>query len=176
MTALLAFIGALVAIVLIAIVVNRLRGARAHYLEAWTPEPGEDRLLEDATADFYAVPRLGQAKRMSFARIRRSHAVLTNRRIVIATRALFSTRYMITHIVYLAGDGGPAELAQLSGGLYRTGYIVMSADPADMSVEKDDGKRYLRIVPEQNASGALIEHCRLYSDNASGFLDMATAG
>ena len=40
---------------------------------------------------------------MSFARLRRTHAVLTNTRIVIATRALLSRRYMITHMVHLGG-------------------------------------------------------------------------
>ena len=176
MTAFLIFLGALVAIVLVAIVVNRIRGGRAHYLDAWTPEPGERRLLDDPRADFYVVPRLGQARKMSFARLHRSHAVLTDVRIVVATRALLSRRYMITHVVHLAGDAtGPAELRQMSGGLYSTGYIVIAARPSEMTVEGDGGKPYLRIVPEQTASGAMIEHCRLYSDDAAGFRDAAAA-
>lgn len=176
-TAFLAFLGALVAIVLVAVVVNRVRGGRAHYLDAWTPEPGERRLLDDPRADFYVVPRLGQARRMSFARLHRSHAVLTDVRIVVATRALLSRRYMITHMIHLAGDGtGPAELGWMSGGLYSTGYIVIAARPSGMTVEDDGGRKaYLRIVPEQTASGAMIEHCRLYSDDAAGFRDAAAA-
>jgi hypothetical protein len=175
-TAFLLFLGALAAIVLVAIVVNRVRGGRAHYLDGWTPEPGERRLLDDPRADFYVVGRLGQARRMSFARFHRSHAVLTDVRIVVATRALLSRRYMITHMVHLAGDGtGPAELGQMSGGLYSTGYIVISARPSEMTVEGDGGKPYLRIVPEQTASGAMIEHCRLYSDDAARFRDAAAA-
>jgi hypothetical protein len=174
MLAVLAFIGALAAIVLAGIVVSRVRGGRAHYLDAWTPGPGERRLLEDAGADFYVVPRLGQAKVMTFARRRRSHAVLTDGRLVIATRALMSRRYMITHMVHLDRDADPpAALGQLSGGLYTTGYIVMSARPADMTVEDDRGKPYLRIVPEATASATNVEHCRLYTDNAAGFLDWA---
>lgn len=177
MIAVLAFVGALVAIVLAAIVVNRIRGARAHYLDAWTPGPGERRLLEDARADFYVVPRLGQAKVMSFARRHRTHAVLTDTRLVVATRALWSRRYMITHMIHLGRDPEPpADLARLSGGLYTTGYIVMSARPADMTVEDDRGKAYLRIVPEPTASGTNVEHCRLYSQNAAGFLDWAGSG
>ena len=177
MVAVLAFLGALVAIVLVAIVVNRVRGARAHYLDAWSPDPGEHRLLEDPAADFYVVPRLGQAKVMSFARLRRTHAVLTNTRIVIATRALLSRRYMITHMVHLGRDADPpAELGQLGGGLYTTGYSVMSARPSDMTVEDGGGKAYLRIVPEPTASGTNVEHCRLYSDDAAGFLDWARSG
>ena len=112
---------------------------------------------------------------MSFARRRRTHAVLTNTRIVIAMRALFTKRYMITHIVHLDGDDAPpAELGRLSGGLYTTGLIVVAARPSDMTVEIDGRKPYLRIVPEPTASGAMIEHCRLYSDDPAGFRDAAT--
>lgn len=161
---------------LVAVVVNRVRGGRAHYLDAWALESGERRLLDDPRADFYVVPRLGQARKMSFARLHRSHVVLTDVRIVVATRALLSRRYMITHMVHLAGDvTGPAELRQMSGGLYSTGYIVIAARPSGMTVEDDGGKPYLRIVPEQTASGAMIEHCRLYSDDAAGFRDAAVA-
>lgn len=175
MTAILAFAGALVAIALVAIVINKKNGVRAQYLGEWTPEPGERRLLEDPTADFYVVGRMGQARVMSFARLRRTHAVLTNTRIVIAARALFSKRYMITHIVHLDGDDSPpAELGQLSGGLYTTGCIVVSARPSGMTVEIDGRKPYLRIVPEPTASGAMIDHCRLYSDDPTGFRDAAT--
>lgn len=176
MVALLAFIGALAAIVLFAVVVNRVRGGRAHYLDGWSPDPGERRLLEDRRADFYVVPRLGQAKVMSFARMHRSRAVLTDRRLVVATRALLSRRYMITHMVYLDGAADPpAELGQLSGGLYSVGYSVMAADPAEMTVAQDGAKAYLRIVPRPTASGTNVEHCRLYSDEAAAFRDAAAS-
>ena len=42
-----------------------------------------------------------------------------------------------------------------------------------MTVEDGGGKAYLRIVPEQTASGANVEHCRLYSDDAAGLRDAA---
>ena len=141
MYALLAFVAVLVVIVAIGVAINRLRGGRAHYLDAWTPAAGERTLWEDREADFHVVPRLGQARRMSFARMRRTHAVLTDVRIIVATRALLSRRYMITHMIHLAGrDDGPPELAMLSGGLYSTGYIVLSARPAPMTLE-DGGAR-----------------------------------
>ncbi len=175
MSAVLAFVGALVAIVLLAVVVNRVRGVRARYLDAWEPEPGERRLLEDPAADFYVVPRLGQAKVMSFARMRRTHAVLTDERLVIATRALLSKKYMITDVILLGSErgDGAAELGHMSGGLFSTGYTVMAADPSDMTVEDGGGTAYLRIVPRPTASATNVEHCRLYSDDAAGFLDWA---
>ena len=94
---------------------------------------------------------------------------------MIATRAFLSKRYMITHMVHLGGDDGPAELGRLSGGLYTTGYTVLSALPSAMTVEEDGAERYLRIAPEPTASGTNIEHCRLYSDVAAGFLAAATS-
>ena len=42
-----------------------------------------------------------------------------------------------------------------------------------MTVEQDGAKRYLRIVPEPTASGAMIEHCRLYADDPTAFLEAA---
>lgn len=177
MPAILAFVGALVAIAVVAIVVNRARGVRAHYLDAWTPGPGERTLLEDPRADFYVVARAGQAKVMSFARLRRTHAVLTNTRIVIATRALLSKRYMITYMIHLGRDDTPpAELGQLSGGLFSRGYSAVSARPSGMTVEDDGGKPYVRITPEPTASGTMIDHCRLYSDEAAGFREAAASG
>jgi hypothetical protein len=173
--ALLAFAGALAAIVIGAVVVNRVRGVRAHYLDAWSPEPGEERLLEDPRADFYVVPRLGQAKVMSFARRRRTHVVLTGARLVIAQKAAMSRRYMITHVLMLHDDGGAeaAELERMTAGQFTRGYIVMSARREHMTVEADGGKRYLRIVPEPTPSATNVEHCRLYSDMAPLLLERA---
>lgn len=175
MTAVLVFVGALVAIAVLAIVVNRLRGVRAQYLDAWSQDPGEERLWEDPRADFHVVPRLGQARVMSFARPHRTHAVLTNTRLVIATRALLSRRYMVTHVVVLGGRGaGTPELERMTGGQFSLGYVVMSARPERMSVETDGAKPYLRIVPDPTPSATNVEHCRLYSDTAEDLLARAS--
>jgi hypothetical protein len=176
-TALIAFVAALAAIVAGAVVVNRVRGAKAHYLESWTPEPGERTLAEDLGADFAVVGRTGQAKVMTFPRLRRTRVVMTDARIVIAPRALASKRHMITYVILLAGDGTPddEDLRGLGGGLTTTGYITIAARPEGMTVEPDGSKRYLRIVPEPTASAAMIEHCRLYSDDPEAFLEAARA-
>ncbi len=174
MTALVLFLAALAAIVVVAIAVNRIRGVSASWIESWAPEPGERRLLDDPRADFYAVPRLGQARKMSFARLHRTHAVVTDARIVIAARALLSRRHMITHVIHLdPGDEAPPELAKLSGGLFTKGFETLSARRSELSVVRDGAKEYLRIVPEQTASGAMTEHCRLYSDRAPDLLAAA---
>ena len=175
MTALIAFVAALAAIVAGAVVVNRIRGARAHYVETWAPEVGERILAEDRAADFAVVGRMGQAKVMTFARLRRTHAVMTTSRIVIAVRALASKRHMITYVILLQDDDPPSDddLRRLGGGLTTTGYITIAARPSGMTVEQDGAKRSLRIVPEPTESAAMIEHCRLYGDDPDAFLEAA---
>jgi len=42
-----------------------------------------------------------------------------------------------------------------------------------MTVEKDGAKRYMRIVPEPTESAEMIEHCRLYGDDPTAFLEAA---
>lgn len=174
MTAVMVFVGVLVAIVVVGFVVSRVRGGRAHYLDAWSPEAGERTLVDDPAADFYVVPRMGQARKMSFARMHRTHAVLTDRRLIVAVKVLFGRRHMITHMVLLqAADAPPGTADRLSGGLLDTGYIVLVASPAGMRTERDGDKPYLRIDPDSTASSATIEHCRLYSDLADRFQEAA---
>lgn len=160
-------VAAFVAVVAVGAVVSRRRGARVHYLDAWTPAEGEQRLLEDPAADVYVVPRLGQAKVMSFARRGRTRAVVTDRALIVGMKAAFSKRHIITHVVHLSRDGMPdADLGKLSGGLYSTGYISLSAQPAGITTSIDGSKPYVRIAPDPTASGANIEHLRLYTDDA----------
>jgi len=176
MLTVLIFIGALIAIAVGAIVVNRIKGVHAHYLESWAPMPGEQRVLDDPAADFYVIPIMGQAEIMSFARRHRTHAVLTDARLIIATKVLLSSRHMITHIVQLTDDADAQdELNLLTGGQFTKGFITYSARPNRMTVASDGRKTYLRIVPEPTASATNIEHCRLYTDRAAEFLEHAGA-
>src|SRR3954471_15383721 len=95
--ALLYFLGALVAIVLVATVVNRVTGTKAVYLETLELTPGERELWRDERADFATLPRLGQAAVMSYPRLRRHTVLWTNRRVLVAQKPLFSSRRMLTH-------------------------------------------------------------------------------
>jgi len=168
-TALLVFLGCLAAIVLGAIAVNRARGIRAVYLDAWTPEPGERVRFDDPGADFFVVARMGQAKVMTFARMHRGRAILTDRRLLIGARPLASRRHMLTHVVLLPGAASE-DLDRLTGGQYRTGYLTFAASPEGMTAAADGVKPYVRIVPDGTASSAMVEHCRLYTDRAAEFV------
>ena len=173
MNSFLIFIGVLAGLVLLAMIVNKINGVKAHYIDALSFEAGETKVAEDREADFHVVTLLGKAAYMSFARLRRTHAVFTDSRIVIASKVLFGSRYMITHMLYYARDNAPAaELDKISGGLYSKGYLVMRADRGAMTVEMDGKKPFIRIVPVATLSSTNIEYGRLYCDNAADILRM----
>ncbi|HEY6559293.1 MAG TPA: hypothetical protein VI072_18540 [Polyangiaceae bacterium] len=75
--AFLLFLGALLAIVVFALVVNRLTGTKASYLDELKLEAGESELWRDTQADFAWVPRTGRALVTSYARMRRHSVVWT---------------------------------------------------------------------------------------------------
>lgn len=172
MTTLLIFLGCLAAIVLGAVAINRARGIKAVYLEAWSPEPGESVRFDDPAADFYVIPRLGQAKVMSFARMHRGRAILTDRRLLVGARPLASKRHMLTHVILLPGSDSE-DLGRLTAGQFRTGYQTYAARPEGMTAEADGDKAFIRIVPDSTASTTTIEHCRLYTDRAAEFMAAA---
>ena len=171
MAPVLIFLGVLALLIGGAIVANRLRGVSAHYLDTWDLDAGEHHLAEDDTADFYSVPRLGQARVMTFLRTHRTHAVVTDRRIVIAQRTLAKKRWMIIHEIYLDAALAPAAaLRSRGGGLGSLGYTVVVTTPAQVRQEQDGDKQYLRIEPVSTASSTNIDHLRLYSDHAAELL------
>ena len=94
---------------------------------------------------------------------------------MIAVRTLASKRHMITYVILLQGDDPPSDddLRRRDGGLTTTGYITIAARPSGMTMEQDGAKRYLRIVPEPTESAEMIEHCRLYGDDPTAFLEAA---
>lgn len=173
MTSLLIFLGCLAAIALVAVTVNRARGIRATYLDAWTFEPGEEVRFDDPGTDFHVVARFGQARVMTFPRMRRGRAILTDRRLLIGARPLASRRHMLTHVVLLAGAVSE-DMDRLTGGQFHSGYVTYAARPEGMAAETDGGKAYVRIVPDPTESARPVEHCRLYTDRAAEFVAAAS--
>ena len=170
MTDVLVFAGALAALVALAMAVNRLRGVKASYVDTFALEGGERVLLEDREADFHPVAKLGRAAVMSFARLKRAHAVLTNRRLIIGQKTLWGGRHMVTHVLYLhAPQLRPAELDALHGGLFSLGYQVLMVAPAAVRSSMDGEKPYVTVVPQETASATNVEHFRLYSQAAVDF-------
>jgi len=152
--AFLLFVGALAAIVLFAVIVNRLTGTRAIYLETLQFESGERELWRDERSDFAAVPHLGQAASMSYARMRRHTVVWSDRRIIVSQKPLFSSRHMITHQIHFTdGTAGAQAAGEAFGGFYGRGFTTIAATAK--SFGQVNHKDCVRIKPTQESGAKL---------------------
>jgi len=153
------------AFILGAIIFNKIKGVKAHYLDEFKPEPSEEILHREAGADFHMVTKLGRAQVMSFARLRRAELIVTNRRIVVGQKVLFGKRYMITHMFWLdSGSTVQSELDKMTGGQYSLGYVNYLAKRSAVTSEIDGKKPYVKFIPDATASATNIEHLRIYVD------------
>ncbi len=159
------FLIAIAAFILGAMLINKIKGVKAQYLDAFTPESGEQIVHREAGADFHMVTKLGRAQVMSFARLRRAELILTNRRIVVGQKVLFGKRYMITHVLWLdSGSTVQSELDKMTGGQYSLGYVNYLAKRSAVTSELDGKKPYVKFIPDATASATNIEHLRIYVD------------
>jgi len=164
------FLGALLAIVAFAVVVNRLTGTKAHYVETFQLDPGEQEQWRDTSADFATRPELGQALVTSFPRLRRHTIVWTNQRVLVAQKVLFSSRRMLTHQIFFerGGEGAaaPAKAAaeRFAGGFYGRGFQTIQA--RDHSFGEVGGKACVVIKPsDASAAASNLAEAYLFSDH-----------
>lgn len=159
------FFGIIAGSILGAMFINKIKGVKAHYLDEFKPEPGEEVRHREAGADFHMVTNLGRAMVMSFARMRRAEVIVTNQRFVIGQKVFLGKRYMITHVIKLdSAAGDSAEVDKLTGGLYAKGYVIYLALRKNVSTELDGKKPFIKFIPEATGSATNIEHLRLYTD------------
>jgi hypothetical protein len=163
------FVAALVAIVVLALVVNRVTGTKAHLLETTELEPGEKELWRDSEADFATKPRLGGAVFMSFARMRRHTVVWTDRRIIVAQKVLLSSKRMITHQIVLSPDADSTDsdsstaARTLGGGFYGRGFVTIALSTTSFGRVND--KDCVRIKPtEQSGAMTNIDEALIFTD------------
>jgi hypothetical protein len=162
------FAVSLLAVVAFAIIINRLTGTRASYIESLQLEAGEKELWRDTEADFAVVPRLGRALFRSYPRLRRHTVVWTDRRLIISVKPLLSARRMITHQIYFAREAdanGDAHKAarEFFGGFYGRGFETIVAVSKSLSQIND--KDCVRIQPtEESGSNLNIAELLLFTD------------
>lgn len=160
------FLAALVGIVVFALVINRLTGTKASYLETLQLEPAERELWRDARADFATLPRLGQALVTSYPRRGRHTVVWTDRRVIVAQQVLFSKRRMLTHQIVLDAATSPdarKAATQFGGGFYGRGFATIEAAARSfVAVNKRD---CLKILPTESSAAALnLAEAYIFSD------------
>ena len=168
----LAFVCCLGGIVLIAFVVSRITGARAHYLEAFALQPGERVLWEDLGADAYPIQKR-RALITSYVRSRKYGVRVTSLRILSGRLALFGSKHMVQHVLYPSDRAFPNEADTLGGGLLTRGYetFVFERASQERGAGKSDGRdAYVEVTlsPSVASSMNLIKF-RIYSEQLESF-------
>jgi hypothetical protein len=162
------FLGAILGLIAFAYTVNRMRGVRAHYLDDWSPDDGEQILFRDAEADTFLVP-VNRAAFVSCARPRRGTVIVTNNRILAGTRVLFGRKRMLQYMMY-AGSAPGEHSAMIDGGLFTIGYRTIVFLPDAVERVTSVKKHYVVLKPSPSeASSINIDFIRIYTDKAEGF-------
>ena len=163
---LIVFTGGLLGIVVLALVVNRVTGTRASYIDELRLEADENEIWRDSGADVAAVPRRGRALLMSFPRLRAHTVVWTNRRVIISRKALFSQRRMITRHLYFQHEAGAEALAaagQALGGFFGRGFETIIVASSEFS--RADGKSCVMIKPTEACAARFnLDEVRIFTD------------
>jgi hypothetical protein len=161
------FVGALLGIVSFALVVNRLTGTKAQYLEALALSAGENELWRDGAADYVPLPKLGRAKFMTFARRRLHTLVWTNHRLVVAQKPLFSSKHLITHQLFWK----PREAAgEFFGGFYGRGFATVIVET--FSFAHVGGSDCVRLEPTPaSGEGLNIAEILVFTDRLAELRD-----
>lgn len=169
------FIGAVLGLIAIAYTVNRIRGLRAHYVDDWRPEKGEQILFRDEHADTIIVP-VNRATFVSYARPRRGIVIVTNRRILTGTRVFLGRKRMLEYMMY-PGSAPDDYSALIDGGLFTVGYRTLVFLPDTIERVTSGKKTFVELKPSPNERSSInIDFIRIYTDSAQSFPLPAPAG
>jgi len=173
MTTFLVFLGAIAGIVLLAVVVSRITGARCHYLDAWTPDPGEHILFDDRQVRIVIMlqRRRGNANypRKMYIVHPRAFALVTDRRILAGQRPLFSKRFLIEYMMY-PGQARDGDARKIGGGVLARGYSTYAFVPGAVRRVANESQPFVELTPSPDpASPVNLETIRIYTDRAVSF-------
>jgi hypothetical protein len=163
------FLGALAGIVLFSLIVSKVTGAQVHYLDDWKPEDDERVLFEDRQAYTYLLDDADTPALMVLPRPKRGFVMVTDRRILVGQKPLFSRRFLIEYIMYPAGSPGATVDASFGGQLKR-GYQTLLLEPQRIHRAIGATRPYVDLRPTAaTASSFDIEAIRIYTDKAGTF-------
>jgi hypothetical protein len=147
---------------LLALIVSRITGARAYFLENWEFLPGETVVWRDDHTDVMEVPRVGGATFMRPIRMRRWSVVQTDRRVILANRS-FTGKRMVMYVLWFGASPDPNS-RKLGGGLLTRGYIAMAVAPGVWEADRD----YVAYRPVRaEASSLNVLEIRVYTAEAT---------
>lgn len=170
MTPVLVFVGVLGAIVVVGWSISKWKGSKAYFIEDWRYDEGETILWRDDSADVAVIPKFGQARAMTPARLHRWPVVVTNSRVIIADKTL-TGKGMVIYVLYprAAPDG---QSSHLDGGLLTRGYSTIAIEPdAGLDHLADDTKHpYVVLTPvDGERSSTNLFQFRIYTDHGADF-------
>ena len=170
MTAVILFVAACGAIVIVGWIVSKAKGSRAFFIESWQFDHGETILWRDDAADVVVIPKLGQAVSMTPARLHRWPVVVTNSRVIVGNKTL-TGRAMVKYVLYptVAPDD---QSRHLDGGLLSRGYstVVIEPEVEREHLGEDVRHPYVSLTPvDGERSSANISHIRIYTDLGATF-------
>ena len=168
--AVLLFLAVCVAIVIVGWIVSKVKGSHAYFIDSWLYDDGEAILWRDHAADVLVVPKMGQARNMTPARLHRWPVVVTNSRVIIGNKTL-TGKAMVQYVLYpnIALDG---QSKHLDGGLLSRGYSTIVIEP---DVERDHLGEDVRhpdvsLTPvDGERSSTNLAHIRIYTDLGATF-------
>jgi hypothetical protein len=170
MNAVLLFVAALCAIVLVGWIISKATGSKAFFIEGWRYDEGETILWRDDAADVLVIPKLGQAKVMTPARLHRWPVVVTSSRVIIGNKTL-TGKGMVKYVLY--PNAAPDEQSShLDGGLLTRGYstVVIQPDAGLDHLVGDTKHPYVTLTPvEGERSSTNLSEFRIYTDRGAEF-------
>ena len=164
---LLGLLGVWAAMFAVAWAIGKYNGARAHYLETWPFEPNETVTWRDDRADIYLLPTMGRPAIDRQLRLHRFRVVVTTRRILVATRELFTGKQRITYVLYV-GAAPRSEDTGTFGGELKTGYRTLVVEPGSLEVRVGGPKQpspHVVLKPERAVLSSFnCAEFRIYTD------------
>jgi len=159
------FLGGMVSV---AFVVSRITGARAQFIESFPLEPGERTLWEDMEADAWPV-LTHRALIQTYPRLRRGAVRVTNQRILCGTRALFSQKHMIEHVLYPSDRPFPDAANGITGGTLKNAYKTLVFERASLA-RNSDKYAFVEVMLDQRIASSLnLIKFRIYSEKLDLF-------
>jgi len=163
------FAGFLVAMVVVGLIVKKVTGSHAWFLEDWKYEPGETIVWRDDRADAYPLAKTGQALFMTVVLRHQNTVIATNQRILIAQRTPFSKKTLVRWVLY-PGSSPDGHTQQVGGGLLTVGYESIAYEPGVLAHAEQSGHERIELTPLFGEASSLnLEKLYIYTDLGDTF-------
>jgi hypothetical protein len=152
--------------------ISRWTGGRPHYLETWHFDDGETVIWRDDRADIYILPTLARPAIARPLRLHRFRVLVTTRRILVATRELFTGRQRVVYVLHAGAAPKSADTGTF-GGEFKTGYrtLVVQQGVMDIRVgEKLQPSPYVALKPDRAVPSSFnCAEFRIYTELHESF-------